>query len=67
MGVLVKGMEMPARCDECPIAYYIQGDYEIINARCRVMLKKIKIIYNDEGFIVSQKRPNWCPLVEVEE
>ena len=58
MSVLIKGMEMPEDCRECPLEmFYINcGD-----TRCRATNKFLAKNYN----IPFSGRPDWCPLVEV--
>ena len=59
MSILVKGMAMPERCDECPIR-------QINLARCQVTRKSTS--HHPTGKPMNQKeRPKWCPLVEVPE
>lgn len=55
-GVMIKGMEMPRNCAECPlsIVYEYSGGSEIC-WEC--------IIFYKEG--IKTKRPSWCPLEEV--
>lgn len=50
MSVLVKGMEMPTNCRECPVA--LNGKY------CR-------ITKSYTTYIVLKARPENCPLVEI--
>ena len=59
MSILIKGMEMPKECRECPLELYYVDCGE---TRCRVgnkiLAKNFKVIQFDG-------RPDWCPLVEV--
>ena len=55
MSVLIKGMEMPKNCEECPCYYETEG---IWRDECQVLRKK----YDASKHKV---RPDWCPLVEV--
>ena len=59
MSVLVKGMEMPKDCRECPLqAYYGSSG----NTLCFPANKYLAEKYNPIGF---EGRANWCPLGEV--
>lgn len=51
MSILIKGMEMPLMCDECPC--YNESDYSC-NATGRGVIE-----YRYDG------RPDNCPLVEI--
>ena len=58
MSVLIKGMEMPKDCRDCPMEmFYSCGD-----TRCRVTNKLLAWDYEAIPFI---GRPDWCPIVEV--
>lgn len=59
MSVLIKDMEMPKECHECPMEmFYINcGD-----TRCRATNK---LLAEDYRVIPFSGRPDWCPLVEV--
>lgn len=53
MSILIKGMEMPENCFECPLRQnYIDG------ILCRAVGG-----WND----YNAGKPTWCPLVEVQE
>lgn len=54
MSVLIKGMEMPLRCFECPCCHTI-GYFE-----CVLMHKDLR---REHGINIG--RPDWCPLVEI--
>ena len=57
MSVLVKGVDMPRRCDECPVR-------QINLARCQITGKSTS--HHPSGQPMNQKsRPSWCPLVEM--
>lgn len=59
MGVYIHEMEMPARCDECRLRH-------IGLARCNVTGRSTS--HNGSGKPIDQThRPDWCPLIEVEE
>lgn len=53
MGVFIKGMEMPESCYRCPMA---NDDFYLCGAT-------EKYLENDS----EERRPDWCPLVEVTE
>lgn len=51
MSVLIKGMDMPKRCEDCPFKEYKQG-------RCKA--------YRDLNTLCKTgDKPEWCPLVEM--
>lgn len=52
MAVLIKGMEMPGTCIQCPC---LDDEYWICKAS----------VENDEPS--SNCRPSWCPLVYVQD
>ena len=69
MSVLIKGMEMPKSCAECPMLYdgeacYLSGMWSDM----RFMLL-CSNGHTDEyrlgQFPYKEKRVDWCPLVEV--
>ena len=53
MSVLIKDMEMPKNCDECPCYYETEGAWQ---NECQVLREECAI---------SEGRPSWCPLVEI--
>ncbi len=56
MGVYIKGMEMPRRCEECPC----MCEVDVVQGTacgCKLTMK-IREIDNDT-------RPDWCPLIPV--
>ena len=53
MSVLIKDMEMPKNCDECPCYYETEGAWQ---NECQVLR---------EERAISEGRPSWCPLVEI--
>lgn len=57
MSILIKGMEMPTRCGECPCAYSTEGAYW---DTCQAVDDQ-----NDIEQFWKSGRPDWCPLVEV--
>lgn len=56
MGVLIEGMDMPKNCASCPCGN-AQIDYCYAKNRCIVKL--------DNVYPYTEKRPDWCPLVEI--
>ena len=52
MSVIVKGMEMPESCYKCPMA---NDDFYLCGATEK---------YLDNNS--EERRPDWCPLIEVE-
>ena len=61
MSVLIKGMEMPTRCFDCPMCEI--SDIEIC---CSISIGGVAVSYEEiDEQIAIQDRPSWCPLVEV--
>ena len=62
MSVLIKGIEMPKSCVDCPCSlnmFFCRAwDGRAITDRTGIEIK-------EDGIVVS--RPDWCPLVEVPE
>ena len=56
MGVLIKGMEMPKTCDDCPLL-----DWDLSYIKCGVVNRKFKV--NEEHF--KDSRAYDCPLIEI--
>lgn len=54
MSILIKDMEMPERCLECPL-------YDNYNYYCTLYSFGIPARHNRDG----STRPEWCELVEV--
>lgn len=59
MSVLIKGMEMPNNCENCP------AFEEVFDEKCRITGKSVNphwscLLQND-----VYPRPDWCPLIEV--
>ena len=54
MSILVKGMEMPKRCLDCPM-------YDCYNYNCQMYASGIPARYSRDG----STRPEWCELVEL--
>lgn len=71
MSVLIKGMEMPKNCGECKM-HFLSSDS---NVCCQITDRIPKIVdrFYDSKIdldarkksIMSVKRPEWCPLVDV--
>ena len=58
MSVLIKGMEMPRHCKECSLLC----DYD----DCYFCGYQDGFLYVfGESYLVPNKRPEWCPLIEV--
>lgn len=56
MSVLIKGMEMPQGCDDCPLA----GDF-----KCNLMPSIPALCKEYDIAVQNGKRLNNCPLVEI--
>ena len=54
--ILIKGMDMPESCAHCRLKDFNYNE-------CKVLYRKIST-YGKDG---DYPRPEWCPLVEVEE
>lgn len=62
MSVLIKGMKMPKDCPLCPMAHFNKLD---VLTGCDAVPGK-RYVKNDEvEYWQSNKRPDWCPLVEI--
>lgn len=55
MGVYIKGMEMPTSCAVCDWGSYVGNG----RAMC------LKTSMTEKTDIMSNRRPEWCPLIEV--
>lgn len=68
MSVLIKGMQMPKNCKECPFLYDGNACYAM-NLPIRPFLPLVCNGSTDEyklnEFPFEEKRVDWCPLVEV--
>jgi len=72
MSILIKGMQMPFSCTECPLAIteqrleYIDEDSQKIMYLYNCLYKPEDI---EDGWArfskVDSKRQDWCPLVEL--
>ena len=60
MSILIKGMKMPKDCPMCPCAHWNKND---VMTGCEIVLRYIPDSETD--YWQSDKRPGWCPLVEV--
>ena len=57
MSVLVKGMEMPKRCEDCPLCHYMEaGTITACGCKATMMIRPVG----------EQFRPCWCPLIEIQ-
>lgn len=57
MSVIVRGMEMPKTCDECPLFS------SMFSYGCDIASLGIPSRHNYD----TSKRPDWCPLEDAEE
>ena len=67
MGVYIKGMEMPTRCENClMITTDCDSDY-ICSVLDKYIPMKWEKIENCYGFYNKETypKPDWCPLVEL--
>lgn len=65
MSILIKGMKkLPKDCPFCPMAHWNKLDRI---TGCEVVGGKRYVNETDDEFWKSDKRPSWCPLVEVED
>lgn len=61
--LLIRGMEMPKSCTDCPCAYFTEG---VSHDFCQAVGYETNIEY--EPYPKNKavdSRPDWCPLVEV--
>ena len=69
MSIIVKGVDMPKRCIECPLCMHIQ----VVNSPLLVYAcsgKGMRAMYSHETAegvdkFCKMQKPDWCPLVEV--
>ena len=60
MSILIKGMEMPSECEYCRFCrYYPENGNVWCNATNRLLRRRTVHL--------DIPRPDWCPLVEVQE
>ena len=56
MSILVKGVQMPTRCEDCPVCHYMErGTITVCGCKATMMIRPID----------CNSKPYWCPLVEV--
>ena len=60
MSVLIKGMKLPKDCPMCPCAHWNKND---VMTGCEIVWRHVPDSETD--YWQSDKRPKWCPLVEV--
>lgn len=53
MSIIIKGMDMPKSCEDCPCAYFTEGAY---SDECQVTHKHI-----------TDEKPTDCPLIEIDD
>lgn len=58
MGIYIKGMEMPTKCFNCPLA---QGYDMPIN--CSLMPGVPKLYSDFDIAVKNETKPDWCPLI----
>jgi hypothetical protein len=61
MSIMIKDMEMPEGCRDCPMEMYYMNCGQ---TRCRA---NDRILATDYKTIPFDDRPEWCPLEEVDE
>ena len=54
MSIMIKGIEMPKNCYECPCSYWTEGVHHDF---CQV-------VGYDSNIERQNNRPSWCPLIE---
>ena len=55
MSVLIKGIKMPTRCEDCPVCHYMErGTITVCGCKATMMIRPID----------CNSKPYWCPLVE---
>ena len=60
--VLIKGMEMPTRCDDCVMGHELAVGTSVTGYGCLAMLRMGDARIRP---ISCGTRPDWCPLAEV--
>lgn len=58
MSILIKGMMMPTRCEECPI-------FDVEEDKCGIIGETNWIWADDETCETIHPRPSDCPLIEL--
>lgn len=59
VSIIIRNMEMPTDCRECPLQYYVSCCGQ---TWCRACDAKLA---DDFKTILLEGRPEWCPLVEI--
>ena len=59
MSILIKNMEMPKSCNYCSFSSWSNLHQTMRCNRCT------KLCFKDDSEEYMEKRPEWCPLVEV--
>ena len=62
MSLLIKGMEMPTRCDDCAMGHELNIGTSVTGYGCLAMLQMGDARIRP---ISCGTKPDWCPLVEV--
>lgn len=62
MSVIIKGVDIPKNCSECPCCRHYSLD-GIHMYQCNVKI----ITFGEFDSWIFKKRPNWCPLQEFKE
>ena len=60
MSVLIKGMEMPTCCMDCPLSMSV--NFGLVCCPSSTILPDNKLFDNDGNAL---EKPVWCPLIEV--
>lgn len=62
MSILIKGVEMPENCHECPCMRH-----DSLDGLHRYQCNNKLIAFGECDSWSYERRPNWCPLVELPE
>ena len=68
MSIIVKGVDMPNRCIECPLCWHIQlEDSPLLIYACRKGMRPLYSHETAEGVdeFCKMQKPDWCPLGDV--
>ena len=57
MSILIKGVEMPENCHECPCLRH-----DSLDGLHRYQCNNRLIVFGEFDTWIFEKRPNWCPL-----
>lgn len=60
MAILIPDMEMPDDCPRCPLAHWNKLDQL---TGCEIVNRYVP--RTDRVYWESDRRPDWCPLIEV--